>query len=180
MEKKSCVFGGLTILNGYLKCAQMERVRNSYSETNVKKQNLTSSTDLSFKTLWDIFLGHPVFLSLTEGRWTRLPRQCGMAERAMWRVLERVMYVFLQNQSLIKAVFAHRGIPEGLPLLKRGRGVLLSQVFDPIQQKTFFKGVVSGGRGTLGECGGVNNPIHYVRVRSLTRWIVDNIGHGSR
>ena len=23
--------------------------------------------------------------------------------------------------------------------------------------------MVSGGRGTLGECGGINNPIHYVR-----------------
>ena len=23
-------------------------------------------------------------------------------------------------------------------------------------------GLVSGGRGTLGQCGGVNNPIHYV------------------
>ena len=60
MERKFCVFGGLTILNGYLKCAQMERVRNSDSEKHVKKQNRTSSTDLSFKTLWDIFLGHPV------------------------------------------------------------------------------------------------------------------------
>jgi hypothetical protein len=24
-------------------------------------------------------------------------------------------------------------------------------------------GVVSGGRGVLGECGGINNPIHYTR-----------------
>ena len=24
-------------------------------------------------------------------------------------------------------------------------------------------GVVSGGRGALGECGGINNPVHYVR-----------------
>ena len=24
-------------------------------------------------------------------------------------------------------------------------------------------GVVSGGRGNLGKCGGVNNPVHYVR-----------------
>ena len=23
--------------------------------------------------------------------------------------------------------------------------------------------MVSGGRGTLGECGGINNPVHYVR-----------------
>jgi len=38
-------------------------------------------------------------------------------------------------------------------------------------------GVVSGGRGTLGECGGINNPIHYVRVRSFTRWIIQNIGN---
>jgi len=37
-------------------------------------------------------------------------------------------------------------------------------------------GVVSGGRGTLGECGGINNPIHYVRVRFFTKWILWNIG----
>ena len=24
--------------------------------------------------------------------------------------------------------------------------------------------MVSGGRGELGECGGINNPIHYVRL----------------
>ena len=24
-------------------------------------------------------------------------------------------------------------------------------------------GVVSGGRGDLGKCGGINNPVHYVR-----------------
>ena len=43
----------------YLKCAQMERVLNSDSETHVEKQNRTSKTDLSFKTLWDIFFGTP-------------------------------------------------------------------------------------------------------------------------
>ena len=28
--------------------------------------------------------------------------------------------------------------------------------------KTFL-GAVSGGRGRLGECGGINNPTHYAR-----------------
>ena len=56
-------------------------------------------------------------------------------------------------------------------------------------------GVVSGGRGHLGECGGINNPIHYTRyyftnttkrlrkngkyffrVKKLTVWIVSSIG----
>jgi len=41
-------------------------------------------------------------------------------------------------------------------------------------------GVVSGGRGTLGECGGINNPIHYVRVKRFTRWIVENIESEAR
>jgi len=41
-------------------------------------------------------------------------------------------------------------------------------------------GVVSGGRGTLGECGGINNPIHYVRVKRFTRWIVENIENEAR
>jgi len=37
-------------------------------------------------------------------------------------------------------------------------------------------GVVSGGRGTLGECGGINNPVHYVRVKKLIMWIMENLG----
>jgi len=37
-------------------------------------------------------------------------------------------------------------------------------------------GVVSGGRGVLGYCGGVNNPIHYVRVKMFTPWIQANMG----
>jgi len=41
-------------------------------------------------------------------------------------------------------------------------------------------GVVSGGRGTLGECGGINNPIHYVRVKKLTMWITRNLGRDKR
>ena len=43
-----------------------------------------------------------------------------------------------------------------------------------------FAGVVSGGRGILGECGGINNPIHYVRVKRFTRWIVENLGPEAR
>jgi len=41
-------------------------------------------------------------------------------------------------------------------------------------------GVVSGGRGILGECGGVNNPIHYVRVKMFTDWIQLNIGEDKK
>ena len=29
--------------------------------------------------------------------------------------------------------------------------------------KSFILGVVSGGRGRLGHCGGMNNPTHYAR-----------------
>jgi len=50
-------------------------------------------------------------------------------------------------------------------------------VFVEEDGKYVVTGVVSGGRGTLGECGGINNPIHYVRVKKLTAWIVRNIGH---
>ena len=38
----------------------MERAWNSDSETHVKKYNRTSGAYLSLKSLWDIFLGHPV------------------------------------------------------------------------------------------------------------------------
>jgi len=41
-------------------------------------------------------------------------------------------------------------------------------------------GVVSGGRGTLGECGGINNPVHYVRVKKLVMWIMRNLGKDKR
>ena len=46
-----------------------------------------------------------------------------------------------------------------------------------INKNSSFVGIVSGGRGVLGECGGINNPIHYVRVKRFTRWIVANLGH---
>ena len=54
-------------------------------------------------------------------------------------------------------------------------------------------GVVSGGRGDLASCGGINNPVHYVRYREMSLsavhkifrvkkfvlWIVKVIGYGS-
>ena len=43
-----------------------------------------------------------------------------------------------------------------------------------------FAGVVSGGRGILGECGGINNPIHYVRVKKFNKWILGNLGKKER
>merc|ERR1719460_901240 len=40
-------------------------------------------------------------------------------------------------------------------------------------------GLVSGGRGNLGACGGINNPVHYVRVKKLAAWIRDIIGEAN-
>ena len=34
---------------------------------------------------------------------------------------------------------------------------------DFLDLKKCLTGVVSGGRGPLGLCGGINNPVHYVR-----------------
>ena len=31
----------------------------------------------------------------------------------------------------------------------------------------------SGGRGKLGYCGGINNPVHYVRLKLLASWVTD-------
>jgi len=41
-------------------------------------------------------------------------------------------------------------------------------------------GVVSGGRGPQGLCGGVNNPVHYARVRSFTMWLYHFMDEKSR
>ena len=38
-----------------------------------------------------------------------------------------------------------------------------------------FLGIVSGGRGNLGECGGINTVNHYVRLKEFTVWILRNI-----
>ena len=38
----------------------MNRAQNSDFKTHAEKSNPTSRTDFSSKTLWDIFLGHPV------------------------------------------------------------------------------------------------------------------------
>ena len=58
--------------------------------------------------------------------------------------------------------------------------IVCVQIFGRVNNSSSFLGVVSGGRGFLGECGGINNPIHYVRVKRFTRWIVENIEHEAR
>jgi len=36
-------------------------------------------------------------------------------------------------------------------------------------------GLVSGGRGPLGFCGGINNPVHYARVKMFSNWILSHL-----
>jgi len=50
----------------------------------------------------------------------------------------------------------------------------------PVYQEVFGKkrhfvvtGLVSGGRGRLGNCGGLNNPVHYVRLKKLVPWVME-------
>jgi len=42
--------------------------------------------------------------------------------------------------------------------------------------KYVVNGVVSGGRGYLGKCGGINNPVHYARVKLFAVWITQVLG----
>jgi hypothetical protein len=49
-------------------------------------------------------------------------------------------------------------------------------VFVSQNGKNVVLGVVSGGRGALGKCGGINNPTHYVRVKKLRSWIIKMLG----
>ena len=54
----------------------MERARNSDSETHVKKYNWTSGTDLSKKSLWDIFFGAPCsYISHHGHTWYNIHQQ---------------------------------------------------------------------------------------------------------
>ena len=53
-------------------------------------------------------------------------------------------------------------------------------IFGRVNNSSSFLGVVSGGRGALGECGGINNPIHYVRFKRFTRWVIMNIQSKAR
>merc|ERR1711915_433118 len=41
-------------------------------------------------------------------------------------------------------------------------------------------GAVSGGRGRLGNCGGMNNPTHYTRVKHFTPWIKEIMGEDAK
>jgi len=41
--------------------------------------------------------------------------------------------------------------------------------------KFVVTGLVSGGRGTLGHCGGINNPVHYARVKKFLKWILAHL-----
>eukprot|EP00091_Calanus_sinicus_P002228 TRINITY_DN1226_c0_g1_i9.p1 TRINITY_DN1226_c0_g1~~TRINITY_DN1226_c0_g1_i9.p1 ORF type:complete len:512 (-),score=117.34 TRINITY_DN1226_c0_g1_i9:229-1764(-) len=43
-------------------------------------------------------------------------------------------------------------------------------------KKYVVTGSVSGGRGELGYCGGIDNPVHYVRLKFFARWIVKVMG----
>jgi len=40
------------------------------------------------------------------------------------------------------------------------------------EKRYVVTGVVSGGRGDLAKCGGINNPVHYVRVKKFVYWII--------
>merc|ERR1719209_2751359 len=42
--------------------------------------------------------------------------------------------------------------------------------------KYVLTGAVSGGRGITGNCGGINNPTHYVRVKEFHAWIKSYAG----
>jgi len=44
------------------------------------------------------------------------------------------------------------------------------------QNKHIVLGVVSGGRGGLRDCGGINNPTHYARVKAFGSWITEMLG----
>jgi len=43
-------------------------------------------------------------------------------------------------------------------------------------KKYVVLGVVSGGRGVLSNCGGLNNPTHYARVKKFGQWIRQVLG----
>ena len=44
----------------------MVQAKTSDSKTPLKKWNLTPGTDFRLKSLWDIFLMHPVVVSITR------------------------------------------------------------------------------------------------------------------
>jgi len=44
--------------------------------------------------------------------------------------------------------------------------------FKQHKRRYIVTGIVSGGRGDLAKCGGINNPVHYVRVRKFLYWII--------
>ena len=59
----------------------------------------------------------------------------------------------------------------------KGRFVVTGVRFN---KDSSFVGIVSDGRGTLRECGGINNPTYYVRVKKFGRWIMENIESEAR
>jgi len=42
--------------------------------------------------------------------------------------------------------------------------------------KYIVTGAVSGGRGKLGACGGINNPVHYTKIQAFVSWITQVVG----
>ena len=62
-----CIFRAVKILNRYNLSGWMKRAQNSDSKTHVKKQNPTSRTEISRKSLKYLFLETPCMYLLRKG-----------------------------------------------------------------------------------------------------------------
>ena len=50
-------------------------------------------------------------------------------------------------------------------------GPLYKKVHDQSKLRLILLGVTSKGHSKIGNCGGIDNPTHYVRVREMLSWI---------
>merc|ERR1719369_45277 len=58
-------------------------------------------------------------------------------------------------------------------------GPVYQEQIDPRTGRTKYvvTGAVSGGRGRMGACGGINNPVHYTKLQSFVTWISRVLGN---
>jgi len=101
--------------------------------------------------------------NLKYEHWIEHPKQENTYRKSNKNMKNHRMSIFPDVPNYVRSVGTCNGDSGGPVFVKRqGRHVVL--------------GAVSGGRGGLRDCGGVNNPTHYARVSAFGSWITNMLG----
>jgi len=118
--------------------------------------------------------------SLPEGEVEVYPRILCVAKKNKWR-----------EETWVQSPYGFRKIKNYGPVTRYGSTTYVASagtcngdsggpVFVKDGDNFVVTGVVSGGRGPKGKCGGINNPVHYARVKRFSTWLFHFVDKSSR